>query len=608
MGRLRTLTILLTLGAWGAATEGSPPDQAAPGTDTAARPPSPVAPVKYLEAGARLFNSGQYDLAAKYISAAQAYRDQLSASERTVLDAYLREMAKAPTTAAATLAPAPTEAAPAPAPVLAPAPAPANVVAPTIEAAAPASIPAPARAGVAGADEKQQAKWLLSAAREQARMGNYDDAEKKVTDARALNVRWGLFDDTPAKVADAIAKARPKAVAALADPALRKDRTAAKAKLKEARAAMAGKNFEQAEAIAMDVKTWNLTYGMFEDTPDKVAAAARALRRRDVARNTIPSEQPSQGVYDVLVQEARQLASAGKLAEAEAKAKQAQRMNVVPSVTADRAEAVLHDVAMARARQTSKNDQAVQIASAERPAPAVQPAESPSEKAEREANRLLAKGDGKAASAKFAEAESLRAREAGEPLAAGAEPVVLSTSDDNAKPDVPVVPLPDQAPTPAPSAIPATVPSPAPPMPAPAPISKGEQVLMEATALYRSGNYPAAKQKAEEAKAAKLGVDTQADEMLAQIALAAQSGSLSLYESALDSVRKGDVARAKSLLTEVMAANDSQDDGLRAKAQSLFDKLPKDDSGKATVGGDKLAPAEDSDTLHAQKLNAEVGT
>ena len=74
MGRLKTLTILLTLGAWGAATEGAPPTDAAPQADPSARPPSPVPPVKYLEAGARLFNSGQFTLAAKYLDAAKMYR------------------------------------------------------------------------------------------------------------------------------------------------------------------------------------------------------------------------------------------------------------------------------------------------------------------------------------------------------------------------------------------------------------------------------------------------------------------------------------------------------------------------------------------------------
>ena len=97
------------------------------------------------------------------------------------------------------------------------------------------------------------------------------------------------------------------------------DRRTARNKLKEARAALANRQFEQAEAIALDVKGWGLTYGLFEDNPDKVAAAARALRRRDKIRNTPTREQSSQGVYDILVQESRQLMSVGKLDEAEAR-------------------------------------------------------------------------------------------------------------------------------------------------------------------------------------------------------------------------------------------------------------------------------------------------
>jgi type II secretory pathway component GspD/PulD (secretin) len=646
LGRLRTLTILLTLGAWGAATDGAPLDDASPATPTAARAPSPVPPVKYLEAGARLFNSGQYDLAAKYITTAQSYRDQLSSSEQTVLDAYLREMAKAPQ---ATSAPQATEvaAAPAPAPVATPAPAPvavpalAPVAAPppaasdpavavaspetapaaTGAAPAPATVPAPTAVNASG-DVKQTARWLLQAAREQVRLGNYDDAAAKVAQARALNVRWGLFDDTPAKVTEAIDKARPKTVVSASDPAQKKDRATAKAKLKDARAAIAAKNFEAAEAIAMDVKGWGLTYGMFEDSPDKVAAAARALRRRDAIRNTSPREAPSQGVYDVLVQEARQFIAAGRLDEAEAKAKQAQKMNVVPPVTADRADAVLHDLAMARARTALKGDQAVAAAAADVAAPAapatvapiaVPPSEPASVKAEREANELLAKGDSKAASAKFAEAEALHAKESGQALADDS-PIVLSVADagDSKKPAAP----PAASPAPAPALVavlpdqpPASSPPPAAASAPPALVNRGEQVLSEAAALYKSGNLPAAKVKAEEAKAAKLGVDARADDLLAQIALAEQGGVLSLYESALDAVRKGkkeDIVRAKALLTEVIAAGEGIDDGLRAKAQSLLDKLPKDDAGKAVVG-DKLAPT-DSEALAAQKLNAEVGT
>ena len=120
LGRLRFLTILLILGAWGvAATDGAPPDSAAAPPTQAARPPAPVPPVKYLEAGASLFNSGQYGLASKYIKAAQMYRDQLTESEQTVLDAYLKEIAKVPAGACrsrASVAPAASAASPTAAP------------------------------------------------------------------------------------------------------------------------------------------------------------------------------------------------------------------------------------------------------------------------------------------------------------------------------------------------------------------------------------------------------------------------------------------------------------------------------------------------------------
>ena len=212
-------------------------------------------------------------------------------------------------------------------------------------------------------DTRQRARWLLHEAREQLHLGNYDVAQHKVDEAEALDVKWGLFDDTPAKVSEEIKKARPKAVAtrAAAPGEQPHDRRTAKAKLREARTALNNRQFEQAEAIALDVKSWGLTYGLFEDNPDKVAAAARALRRRDKIRNTPSREQSSQGVYDILVQESRQLISIGKLDEAEAKARQAQRMNVVPPLTADRAESVLHEIAMAR---QAKSQAAPAIASA----------------------------------------------------------------------------------------------------------------------------------------------------------------------------------------------------------------------------------------------------
>ena len=132
-------------------------------------------------------------------------------------------------------------------------------------------------------------------------------------------------------------------------------------------------------------------------------------------------------------------------------------------------------------------------------------------------------------------------------------------------------------------------------------------MLSEAKELYKNGNYRAAKQIANEAKAGKFGVEAQADELIAQIALAEQGGALSLYEAALAALRSGDNGRARALLAEVAAAGDSLDDGMRAKVENLLQKLSADEKGKPD-GKSGTHAAQDAEALAAQRLNAEVGT
>ncbi len=109
-------------------------------------------------------------------------------------------------------------------------------------------------------DVKQRGRWLLHEAREQLHLGNYDVAQRKVDEAEALDIKWGLFDDTPAKVSEEIKKARPKASAAANAAAASQphDRQTAKAQAAEARTALNNRQFEQAEAIALEVKGWGL--------------------------------------------------------------------------------------------------------------------------------------------------------------------------------------------------------------------------------------------------------------------------------------------------------------------------------------------------------------
>ena len=383
--------------------------------------------------------------------------------------------------------------------------------------------------------------------------------------------------------------------------------------LREARTALSNHQYDQAESIAQEVKGWNLSFGLFEDNPDKVAAAARALRKRDKIRTTTPREQASQGVYDVLVQESRQLVKIGKLDEAEVKVRQAQRMNVIPALTADRAESVLHDIAMARAGpaleypppprvprrpaswpsarpttfwprvtrpgpppsspklRSSGSRNPVRV-STPRPRPHRRRSMRPSRRAQanRPVHRCWRPQARRARSPPTSPRQppltsprpSPPVLQLDNPAAEPASPAPDNPALDLApadppKADAPTVLAPAALPkrrAAAPpdlddqprAAAPAAGPDVEPQVPAAAgtpPASKGQQILAEAKTLYTSGNYPAARQLAEEAKAGRHGVDSQADELLAQIGLAEQGGALSLYESALSAMRNGENAR-----------------------------------------------------------------
>jgi len=628
LGRLKTFTIILTLGSWGAATEGAPAQDAANPTNPTPRAALPAPAVDYLKGGIRLFNTGDPGSAAKYLKVAGEYRDQLGPGEQAQLDDYLAKLKPAPADAAVK---------------------PAAAATPTAPAADPS---APSPVGPRGTtDLKQDARWKLQAAREQMRLGNYDEAARVVAEVQQMPVKWGLFDETPAKLAEAIAKARPKMVGVQATGV--HDKKQAQARLKEARELLANNQFEQAEAVALDINSWGLTYSMWEDKPSKVAAAARVLRKRDAGRHTPPRFQSSMANYDVLVSEARHKMVAGDLDQAEAKARMALSMNVVPSLTSDRAEAVLNEIGIARGKSAP-----VVAAASAASAP-----DSPSVTIEREANELLAKGQGEVAATKFGEAERLKAQEMTQPPAMAAQPAAPAVDPsvvpaavppaleaaapaavDNAAPpslDVappalggaPVPAGPDAAP-PAlagPDSPPAPMPGPAPDadrIPAAAPSistdappagNKGEELLSQSRAFFSSGNYAAAREKATEAKNGGFGpgVEPMADEMLAQIALSEQGGALSVYEAALEAMRgkpggtdhpavAPDYERARALLNEVANSGAALDQGMMEKVQNLLLKLPKDNAGGRATASD--IPTTDAESLRAQQFNAEVGT
>ena len=592
MGRLRTVSLILVLGAWGGATAGAAPDDAAAAPSTATRQAPPAPAIKYLEAGARLFNDRNFAMASKYLEAANRYRSDLREDEQKTLDAYLGELAKvkqeglmAPS---ASSAPAAAPVAAAAAPVTAAA-APVTAAAAPVTAAASAvpvsAAPAPANA----AEAKQRGRWLLKEGREKLILGNYDAAQQKSDEARSLDIRWGLFDDTPDKLDQDIARARPRAALPSHDVAnanLPHDRRTARARLRDARKMLDYGQFEQAEAVALDVKGWGLSYSMFEDSPEKVAAAARALRRRDKVRRTPAGQQMGQGVYEELVLTSRQLLKAGRIDEAEKKAQQALSMHVYPGLNQDRAEDVLHDIEMARhAPPAPAPTEGLALAQAEA-APAGIPVAGGTEKSTVDPAVIPSSAPAEAAPELSAPADR-----------APSSPPVMA-----AAPALDAAPAPAaEAPMPAPAAQPTAAPTAAPAG------NRGEQLIAEAKALFASGNFRAAREIAGQAKTANTGVDSQADELIAQIGLAEQGGALALYEEALASIRKGDANRARALLTEVAAAGDSLDQGLRTKVQGLLQKLASS-AGQKPGTASTVDAAQDAETIAAQKLNAEVGT
>lgn len=327
MLRLTTLALLGTLGAVGSTGFGAEPDgnttpqaSSAPSAGAVARPEPPVAPIKYLEAGASLFNKKHYDLASKYLAAAHAYRDRLTENQRVVLevyqeklDQYRRELQTATAAAAADPKVLAASTASTSREALTGVPAisnpftqlePGTQPAERPTAAAPpseATTTRPIRGTESWrdpADLKQKARWQLHQAREQIQRKQYQEAERSITEVRGMNVKWGYFDDTPKKVSEALGKARGKsAVAAAATMAAEgnfgsaslageqpRDRRAAKAMLHDARVALASGRVEEAEKISQNVHSWGLRYSLFDDTPEKLSADVAEARRREAAQ------------------------------------------------------------------------------------------------------------------------------------------------------------------------------------------------------------------------------------------------------------------------------------------------------------------------------------
>jgi general secretion pathway protein D len=225
-------------------------------------------------------------------------------------------------------------------------------------------------------DARQEALQLLAEARKALQQGRFDEAERLALDAQSKEVHYGLFDDTPERVLADIRRARaaqsplvqppaqmsqPTETEGTIDPEVaqipttrpegpeREVRREAARLLAEARRRLDRGDWLNAREIALRVKGWNLHYGIFSfaDTPDKVLRAAEALRERMMARQR--HQQKEEALR--LMAEARRDFEAGRLDEAEAKARQAQQYDVHFGLLEDRPEELLARIEAARQAQ-----------------------------------------------------------------------------------------------------------------------------------------------------------------------------------------------------------------------------------------------------------------
>jgi hypothetical protein len=284
-----------------------------------------------------LFNTRRYDLAGKYLDAAQMYSDRLTASEQTVLEVYREKLDEYRRDLLAAKPSAQSRAEGSPRGVerrvdarvvpvgLASSPA-ADVVREPPERSEPVAdvslepTPATRKAETRSADppprlgldrgpvygsaswrdsatEKEKARWLMQLAREQIYKGHYDLAEQAIAEAKSMDVKWTVFDETPEKMTEALLKAKDKKAKETTNPTDQpRDRRASKIRLRDARAALAGNDLDRAESIAREVKSWQLSYGFFDDTPERVSAAVADARHREAVRKADMTIKPYRSI------------------------------------------------------------------------------------------------------------------------------------------------------------------------------------------------------------------------------------------------------------------------------------------------------------------------
>ena len=225
--------------------------------------------------------------------------------------------------------------------------------------------------------KKKQAQRLVKEARNAMSGGDVALARTRALQARQLNASWGLWDDRPEHVlADLDKKTKTSTFVAGGRPTpstleirskdAEDEYQQATALLSQARAAMDAGKLSEAQQLVDKAATFNVSYGIFEDSPAIVSRDLRQLAGSGSAAyesfaSASADSSPDAEQARQLLRDAREALTHGRLTEAREKANKASRLNVSYNVLDDRPELVLNDIEAATRGQSgihSRHDNA----------------------------------------------------------------------------------------------------------------------------------------------------------------------------------------------------------------------------------------------------------
>ena len=147
---------------------------------------------------------------------------------------------------------------------------------------------------VGATDNKAQADKLITQARQSLKAGNVKQVEQLIAKAEQLDVAYDTFDDRPEMVREDLERlvaGQPNKTVAASESSLSLEdqKQAALSLIEESRAALAAGNPTVARSKAQAAAEYNVSYELFEDTPEMVLAEIERAAGTPVAAHRKPS-------------------------------------------------------------------------------------------------------------------------------------------------------------------------------------------------------------------------------------------------------------------------------------------------------------------------------